>query len=311
MKRLVFFIALLTGLLLTIPMTDNYSTAEAATIKDVPKNAHCPLCNMVVYQKNHKMGIFSSQAIKKNGKISYYDDIGCLLYDEVLHKRTHQKYVIDYKTKKWIRVEKAVFVKTRLKSPMNWGYIAFAKKSDANNYISKNKKSNPKIVSIATIKKQAITRYKNQFFLSSTDKLIIQNPVASLTPSLQKDVPAHTDCEFCNMVVYTKKSHLGVFSAQAIKKNGKVAYYDDISCLLYAEVRNKETNRKFVRDYTTLSWIKAEDATYVKTTLHSPMDDGYLYFAKKAEAEKYVAEHKGSKIVSYEEVRDEAILRYS
>jgi hypothetical protein len=36
---------------------------------------------MVVYQQNVPLGVFSAQAIKKNGKVVYYDDIICLLYD--------------------------------------------------------------------------------------------------------------------------------------------------------------------------------------------------------------------------------------
>jgi len=66
--------------------------------------------------------------------------------------------------------------------------------------------------------------------------------------SLEKDVPDNTNCAFCNMVVYQKKDKMGVFSAQAIKKKGKVVYYDDIGCLLYDEVKNKTTNKKYVRD---------------------------------------------------------------
>lgn len=129
--------------------------------KDVPKNSKCALCNMVVYQKNYKMGVFSSQAIKKNGKVVYYDDIGCLLYDEVKHKTKNKKYVRDYKTLKWIKAEKATYVKTNMHSPMEWGYVAFASKSEAKKYIAKHK--NFKIVKLSTIKKKAINRYKGQF----------------------------------------------------------------------------------------------------------------------------------------------------
>ena len=59
----------------------------------------------------------------------------------------------------------------------------------------------------------------------------------SLASSLEKDVPKNTDCAFCNMVVYQQNVPLGVFAAQAIKQSGKVVYYDDISCLLYDEVK--------------------------------------------------------------------------
>ncbi len=128
--------------------------------------------------------------------------------------------------------------------------------------------------------------------------------------SLEKDVPDNTNCAFCNMVVYQKKDKMGVFSAQAIKKKGKVVYYDDIGCLLYDEVKNKTTNKKYVRDYKTLKWVQAEKATYVKTSLVSPMDDGYIYFAKAAAAKDYVENHSGTKIVPFKTVQKESVEKY-
>ena len=128
--------------------------------------------------------------------------------------------------------------------------------------------------------------------------------------SLKKDVPNNTNCACCNMVVYQKKDKMGVFSAQAINKKGKVLYYDDIGCLLYDEVKNKTKNKKYVRDYKTLKWVQAEKATYVKTSLASPMDDGYIYFEKAADAKNYTAKNSGTKIVPYKTVRKESIQKY-
>ena len=128
--------------------------------------------------------------------------------------------------------------------------------------------------------------------------------------SLNKDVPNNTNCTFCNMVVYQKKDEMGVFAGQAINKKGKVFYYDDIGCLLYDEVKNKTTNKKYVRDYKTLKWVQAEKATYVKTSLVSPMDDGYIYFAKAADAKDYVENHSGTKIVPFKTVQKESVEKY-
>lgn len=112
------------------------------------------------------------------------------------------------------------------------------------------------------------------------------------------------------MFVYQQDAPLGVFSAQAIKKSGKVVYYDDISCLLYDEVKNQETNEKYVRDYKTLSWVQAEKATYVKTSLNSPMDDGYIYFANVVEAKNYIANHSDTKIVPFQTIQKESVQKY-
>lgn len=312
MKKLFIFGILLLGIL-SLSHIDNKHPlhAEAATSslqKDVPKNTKCALCNMIVYQKKDKMGIFSAQAIKKNGKVVYYDDIGCLLYDEVKNKTTNKKYVRDFKTLKWVKVENATFVKTNLNSPMDWGYVSFEKKSEAQKYVAKNKKY--KIVKLSTIKKQAIDRYKDQFGSKTQNKKTTTPSKPKAVSSIEKDVPKNTDCAFCNMVVYQQNVPFGVFSAQAIKKNGKVAYYDDISCLLYDEYKKSETNKKYVRDYNTLKWVQVEKATFVKTALVSPMDDGYIYFAKSTDAKKYIAKHSDTKIVSYQSVQKESVQRY-
>ena len=118
-----------------------------------------------------------------------------------------------------------------------------------------------------------------------------------------------TVCAMCNMKVYTKDHEMGVFSAQAIKADGSIAFYDDIGCLLNAEFANVEVNEKFVRDYNTLNWFNVEQAYIVKTTLKSPMNWGYIFFKYEDDADKYIAENEGSELTSYTKVRQEALER--
>ncbi len=118
-----------------------------------------------------------------------------------------------------------------------------------------------------------------------------------------------TVCAMCNMKVYTKDHEMGVFSAQAIKADGSVVFYDDIGCLLNAEFANVEVNEKFVRDYNTLNWFNVEQAYIVKTTLKSPMNWGYIFFKYEDDANKYIAENEGSELTSYTKVRQEALER--
>ena len=118
-----------------------------------------------------------------------------------------------------------------------------------------------------------------------------------------------TVCAMCNMKVYTKDHEMGVFSAQAIKADGSIVFYDDIGCLLNAEFANVEVNEKFVRDYNTLNWFNVEQAYIVKTTLKSPMNWGYIFFKYEDDADKYIAENEGSELTSYTKVRQEALER--
>lgn len=118
-----------------------------------------------------------------------------------------------------------------------------------------------------------------------------------------------TVCAMCNMKVYTRDHEMGVFSAQAIKEDGSIAFYDDIGCLLNAEFANVEVNEKFVRDYNTLNWFNVEQAYIVKTKLKSPMNWGYIFFKYEDDAHTYIAENDGTELISYTEVRQQALER--
>lgn len=119
-----------------------------------------------------------------------------------------------------------------------------------------------------------------------------------------------TKCFMCNMKVYMRDHEQGVFSAQAIRENGELVFYDDIGCLLNDEYINKISNEKFVRDYTTLNWFNVEEAYVVKTDLKSPMNWGYIFFKFEKEANDYIAKNKGAVMTDLQQVRDEAIERF-
>ena len=119
-----------------------------------------------------------------------------------------------------------------------------------------------------------------------------------------------TVCFMCNMKVYTKDHEQGVFSAQAIREDGSVVFYDDIGCLLNDEYANEMENEKFVRDYATLNWFDVEEAIVVKTDLKSPMNWGYIFFKYQEDADAYMEENPEAAITPLEQVRTEAMERY-
>lgn len=133
--------------------------------------------------------------------------------------------------------------------------------------------------------------------------------VASLVDPRLQEPKEDTVCEMCNMKVYMKDHEMGVFSTQAIKEDGSIAFYDDIGCLLNAEVANEEKNEKFVRDFVTKDWAKVEDVTIVKTELKSPMNWGYIYFLNKAEADKYIQENSKAYVEDLQKIKDDALER--
>lgn len=133
--------------------------------------------------------------------------------------------------------------------------------------------------------------------------------VASLADPRLQEPTEETVCEMCNMKVYTKDDELGVFSAQAIKEDGSVAFYDDIGCLLNAELAHNETNQKFVRDYNTLEWALVDDVVIVKTELKSPMNWGYIYFVKQDDADAYIEENPTAFVEELQKIKEDAKQR--
>lgn len=133
--------------------------------------------------------------------------------------------------------------------------------------------------------------------------------VASLVDPRLQEPKEDTMCEMCNMKVYLKDEDMGEFSTQAIKEDGTVAFYDDIGCLVNAEVANNEKNEKFVRDHITKDWVKVEDVTIVKTDLKSPMNWGYIYFTNKDDADKYIADNPTAHVEELQKIKDDALER--
>jgi len=133
--------------------------------------------------------------------------------------------------------------------------------------------------------------------------------VASLVDTRLQEPKEDTMCEMCNMKVYMKDEDMGEFSTQAIKEDGTVTFYDDIGCLVNAEVANNEKNEKFVRDFNTKDWVKVDDATIVKTDLKSPMNWGYVYFKDKADADKFIADNPTAHVEELQKIKDDALER--
>ena len=143
----------------------------------------------------------------------------------------------------------------------------------------------------------------------SDSTIVKQEEVASLVDPRLQEPTEETMCEMCNMVVYTKEHEMGVFSAQAIKADGSIAFYDHIGCLINAEGATNEENDKYVRDYNTLEWALVDDVTIVKTEIKSPMNWGYIYFVKQEDADKYIAENPTAHVEELQTIKDAALKR--
>lgn len=133
-------------------------------LKEPTEDSTCYMCNMKVYMKDTDMGMFSAQAVREDGSVVFYDDIGCLLNDEYVNEVENEKFVRDYVTLNWFNVEDAIIVKTDLKSPMNWGYIFFKYQEDVDAFLKENPKA--VVTPLEQVRQEGIERHKKKMMNS-------------------------------------------------------------------------------------------------------------------------------------------------
>ncbi|HFB98209.1 MAG TPA: hypothetical protein ENJ62_03630 [Bryobacterales bacterium] len=83
----------------------------------------CSHCRMAVSERE-----FAAEAVAPDGRVDYFDDIGCL----AAWVREHQPppetalYVVDFETGEWLAAESAYYVKSdQIPTPMSFGLVAF------------------------------------------------------------------------------------------------------------------------------------------------------------------------------------------
>ncbi|EPZ39310.1 MULTISPECIES: nitrous oxide reductase accessory protein NosL [Anoxybacillus] len=140
-----------------------------AAMAEPDENTVCVFCNMKVYPKEHELGKFTAKSATENGDVLFFDDIGCLFNYERDHGEAAKKYVRDYNTLEWIELQNATVVKADIKTPMNYGYAFFAKKEDAEKFVSEQ--PNATIVSWEDVDQVAHERYmkKKQMMQNKND----------------------------------------------------------------------------------------------------------------------------------------------
>ncbi|WP_010291070.1 nitrous oxide reductase accessory protein NosL [Kurthia massiliensis] len=129
-----------------------------ARLKEPAKDERCAFCNMKVYAKDHKMGIFTAQAIDENGKNLFFDDAGCMLNYEREHDVKLEKFVRDHETKQWMKLSDAVIVQADIHTPMNYGFAYFKDEAKADAFIERHEGA--KVVEVAAIDDKAHAKMK-------------------------------------------------------------------------------------------------------------------------------------------------------
>lgn len=129
-------------------------------LQEPKEDTVCEFCNMKVYDADHEMGAFSAQAINEDGSTIFFDDAGCMLNQERKDKVKYDKYVRDYNSKEWLKLDDAIIVKADIKTPMNYGYAFFKDQESADAFIKEN--TGAKVVEVSDIDDVAHERYKKK-----------------------------------------------------------------------------------------------------------------------------------------------------
>jgi copper chaperone NosL len=89
-------------------------------------------------------------------------------------------------------------------------------------------------------------------------------------------------CARCKSMIAEKQ-----YAAQFVTKDGFVRKFDDISCMVQhvERVNRKNISAFFAMDYASQSWVKGEEASYVRSDkFQTPRNGGILAFKDRNQA---------------------------
>lgn len=105
-------------------------------------------------------------------------------------------------------------------------------------------------------------------------------------------IEANDMCSFCRMSISEKR-----YAAEVIDEDGQAFKFDDIGCManFIKQKRNDASIRAtFVMDFDRREWLKAETASYVRSTeFKTPMNGGIVAFKDQSSAQAVVAKYHG------------------
>lgn len=104
--------------------------AEVAARPIDPSLDICHACKMSIVDLH-----FAGQVVDHKDQVLNFDDIGCMISylkkNSEVEKTAKGMFVTDYKTKEWVKVGTAHFVRGRLDTPMSSGIAALSEETEA------------------------------------------------------------------------------------------------------------------------------------------------------------------------------------
>lgn len=125
-------------------------------------------------------------------------------------------------------------------------------------------------------------------------------------------VDAKTRCSVCGMFVAEYENWLSLIRLS----DDSVMFFDGVKDLMvlyhnpkkYSWAEPKDIQEIWVKDYYSLDWIEGRKALYViGSDVYGPMGKEFIPFARQDAAENFLQDHKGKKIITFDDITGELV----
>ncbi|MDG4476719.1 nitrous oxide reductase accessory protein NosL [Thiovibrio frasassiensis] len=153
-------------------------------------------------------------------------------------------------------------------------------------------------LTIGFVRKGALAAFFVSFFLLANP--LLAQPVQEISPQER--------CSVCGMFVAKYPDWL----TQVRLSNGIVKYFDGVKDMLAFSFNpdsfgtpGQKLQKIWVKDYYTLTWLDGRAAWYViGSDVYGPMGHEFIPFSSAAAAENFRKDHKGTKVLRFEEISE-------
>ena len=142
--------------------------------------------------------------------------------------------------------------------------------------------------------------------------IYLYNPLYAADKSKMINIPEDAKCPVCGMFV----SKFPKWVAQIQLQDGHNHYFDGVKDMMkfyfnptkYHAHSNEKILQMNVTDYYSLESTDAKKAYYVLgSNVYGPMGEELIPFKNQDEAKKFMADHFGKKVLSFEEIKEDLL----
>ena len=142
--------------------------------------------------------------------------------------------------------------------------------------------------------------------------IYLYEPILAADKSKMLDIPKDAKCSVCGMFV----SKYPKWATQIILEDGHKHYFDGVKDMMkfyfnpskYHAHSDEKISQINVTDYYSLELFDAKKAFYViDSNIYGPMGEELIPFKNEDEAKKFMADHFGKKVLSFDEIKESLV----